>query len=404
MNKTSGSGRVNAPWLFGLLTIPYGFSSGVLTLLMPYLLRRQGVPVDRIAGVVALAALPAAWSFVCSPLVDLGLQRKTWLLGANTLIAALAGIAVLEVHGSLAFLTALLFLGSTLAGIVGTAIGALMTELRADLRGQASGWYQTGNLGAGAIGSGLAIWLVDHLSLPLLAAAVAAIVFVPMLSALLIHEEPRPHLALGPLLSHMFHDVRDLLRSPRTLVGLVFFLSPVGSAAVMNLISGVGPDYRASDAEVAWVTGVGGGLLCALGSLIGGFVSSRMNRMVAYALAGGLAAVCGLWLGFASHTPWTYGAGYSGYAVASGFAYAVFTALVLDVIGKRKHAAATAYSVLLASGNLSISYMTWIDGAGYHRWGAKGLMGVDALANGGGAMVLLLVAAWAVRFWRTTND
>ncbi len=58
-----------------------------------------------------------------------------------------------------------------------------------------------------------------------------------------------------------------------------------------------------------------------------------------------------------------------------------------------RHAAGTAYSLLGASGNLPIVYMTWLDGVGYKHSGARGLMGVDALANGVGG-VLLLAFAW----------
>src|SRR5262249_21010260 len=151
--------------------------------------------------------------------------------------------------------------------------------------------------------------------------------------------------------------------------------------AVANLISGLGPDYHAPDVEVLWISGIAGGLVTALGSFLGGFISDRMNRMTAYALAGALAAVFALYLGAAPATPWTYGLGYSGYAIAAGFGYAVFTALLLEVLGRRPHAAGTSYSLLVASGNLPILYMTWLDGVGYKRWGVKGLMGVDAVAN-----------------------
>src|SRR4029077_20908845 len=94
-----------------------------------------------------------------------------------------------------------------------------------------------------------------------------------------------------------------------------------------------------------------------------------------------------------------YAAGYTGYALASGVAYAAFTALVLEVLGKRGHAAGTAYSLLVASGNLPITYMTWLDGVGYKYSGARGLMGVDALANGIGAVLLLLFAAYCGHRW-----
>ena len=41
--------------------------------------------------------------------------------------------------------------------------------------------------------------------------------------------------------------------------------------------------------------------------------------------------------------------------------------------------------------------MTWLDGVGYKYSGARGLMGVDALANGIGGLLLLLFAAYYAR-------
>jgi hypothetical protein len=48
----------NAPALFAVLVLPYGFTSGVTTLLAPYLLRKNGVAVDQIATIIAIAILP----------------------------------------------------------------------------------------------------------------------------------------------------------------------------------------------------------------------------------------------------------------------------------------------------------------------------------------------------------
>ena len=47
--------------------------------------------------------------------------------------------------------------------------------------------------------------------------------------------------------------------------------------------------------------------------------------------------------------------------------------------------------------------MTYLDGVGYKHWGARGLMGVDAFANGGAAIVLLAVAWYARRLWHKTD-
>ena len=383
-----------------MLVIPYGFTNSIATLLMPYLLRKYGVPVDRIAGVVAISTLPSIWSFLWSPLADAGLRRRTCVL-LSAIISGLAGaVAILSVHASLSWLTLLLFLMNAFSGLLGSANGALLSSMPVFQRGTSSGWYQAGNLGVGAIGGGVVIWLADHMALPVVALAIAVVTITPALAAFLI-EEPAPiRRAIGPQISGLFHDLGQVFSARRTWLGLIFFLSPVGSAAISNLISGVGPDYHAGGTEVLWVTGIAGGLLSAGGSFVGGLVADRMNRMVAYALSGGLAALFGAYLALGPATPFTYGAGYSLYAIAAGFAYAVYTALLLDVVGHRRHAAAAAYSTLNASGNIPISYMTWIDGVGYKHWGARGLMFTDAVANGAFAVVLLLMAIFAGHHWQ----
>jgi PAT family beta-lactamase induction signal transducer AmpG len=380
--------------------MPNGLANAIIVILMPYLLRQQGVPVDHIAEIVALASIPNVWYFLYSPVVDMGLRRRTWILLAASTAGLCSALAILLLPRSLAGVTVMLFAASALGSLISSANGALLTFLQPAVRGRASGWYQAGNLGGGAVGGGLAIWLADRVNLPLLAVGSIALIVLPAMAAFLIEERPAPRRALLPLFRDLFRDLQDVLWSRRAWVGLVFFLSPVSSAAVGNLISGLGPDYHAPASEVMWISGIAGGLLSALGSFAGGFVCDRMNRMTAYALAGGLSAVFAVYLALAPPSPWTYGLGYSGYAIAAGFGYAVFTALVLEVLGRRPHAAGTAYSLFVSTGNVPILYMTWLDGVAYKHGAVKGLMGVDAFANGAGALVLLVIAGYARRYWK----
>ena len=336
----------NAPALFAVLVLPYAFTTSVTALLMPYLLRKYGMSVDQIAEVVVIANLPAIWSFFWSPLADVGLRRRSWVVFSALGAGLSGGAAILSIHGSHVLLTALLFLMNAFAGLLSSACGALLTAMPIALRGHSAGWYQGGNTGGAAIGGGLFIWLADHASLPSVAAVILAAMLLPAFAAFLIQEPPPVRRAIHPQIIGLVHDMGDIFRSRRTWIGLVFLLSPVGTAAIGNLISGMGQDYQASGTEVLWVTGIGGGLLSALGCLIGGVVADKIGRMFAYALAGGMAALFGVYLGFAHATPFTYAVGYSGYSVAAGFAYAVYTAMVLDIVGRRKHAAASGYSVL----------------------------------------------------------
>lgn len=369
----------------------------MLVTLIPFLLRKHGVSPDRIANVVAISSIPNVWYFLWSPVVDIGFLRRTWVMIAAG-VSAVCAIAAIALPGlSLAQLTVLLLAGNVVVMLMSSANGAVLTTLNPIYRGRASGWYQAGNLGGGALGAGAAIWIADKIPLPLLALGSGAIVFLPALAALRIVEEPRPKLPIRPLFRAMTRDVWDVLRAPATWMGLAFFLSPVGSAAIANLISSVGPDYHASDAQVAFVSGIAGGLLSALGCVIGGFLCDRINRMTAYALAGLISVPFSLWMALRTGSPLAYAGGYTGYALAAGIAYAAFTALELDVLGRRQHAAGTAYSLLGASGNLPIVYMTWLDGVGYKHSGARGMMGMDALANVLFGVVLLAFSWFAAK-------
>ncbi len=389
--------------------MPNGITNAVIAILMPFVLRKHGVPVDRIAEVVAVGGLPWIWYFAYSPIVDLGLRRRTWILISAPGAALLCSIAILLTGGALPLLTTLLFLASAVAVLQSTVNGTLLTELSTSVRGRASGWVQAGNLGAGAIGGGVAIWIAGIASLPVLALSIFVLITGPAAAAFLLHEsqqEPKPEgeRSLSATFGPLWRDLRATFLAPRTWFGLVFFLSPVGCGALGNLISSMGPDYHAPDSEVLWVTGIASGLLSAAGAFVGGYVCDRMNRMVAYALSGGLTAVFALYLMLGPHNAFTFAAGYSGYSIANGFAYAVFTALVLEVLGSRRKASGTAYAILLSSGNFPISYMTWIDGLGYKRWGAMGLTGVDAITEGGGALLLLLVAWYARKHWHKNAE
>jgi MFS transporter, PAT family, beta-lactamase induction signal transducer AmpG len=390
----------NPPWLFAPLAAPSGIASwGVTALLVPYLLRKHGVAVDRIAIVSATASIPTFCFFLWAPVVDIGLRRRTWILLIYGCAALCLALAIRGSSGSLTRLTIFLFASSVIESLGRSAVGAVMTTLSPDVRGRASGWHQVGNIGAGALGGGACVWLADRIGLPFLSAAVAALVFLPALAAFRLAEIPHPRMAASRLFPALARDIWKVLWSWRALVGMVFFCSPVGAGAVGNLISALGPDYRASNAVVAWVSGAGGSVMLGIGSLTGGFVCDRLNRLTVYALSGLIAAACGAYLALAPGTPFTFSAGYAGYALSTGLAFTAFSALVLDVLGHGRRAAATGSSLLTSVGNLPVSYMTWLDGVGYKHAGALGLMGVDALANGGGGLLLLLLAWFCASRW-----
>src|SRR5258708_21314188 len=163
--------------------------------------------------------MPDVCYFLYSPVVDLGLRRRSWILLSATCAGLLAALAVVSSAGALGILTALLFASGTIGSLISSANGALLSFLDPSVRGRASGWYQAGNLGGGTIGGGLAIWLADRVNLPGLAVGVIVLIVLPATAALLVRE-PAPHRrALIPVFQDLFDDLRELLLSRRTLIG-----------------------------------------------------------------------------------------------------------------------------------------------------------------------------------------
>src|SRR2546427_13292598 len=112
--STDSSSR-NPPWLFGILSIPYGAFNGIIVVLMPFLLRKHGVSPDRIANVIAISAIPNVWYFLWSPIVDTGLPRRAWIMIAAGVSAICSAVAIADPSLSLVQLTFLLFAGNVIA-------------------------------------------------------------------------------------------------------------------------------------------------------------------------------------------------------------------------------------------------------------------------------------------------
>jgi predicted MFS family arabinose efflux permease len=156
------------------------------------------------------------------------------------------------------------------------------------------------------------------------------------------------------------------------------------------LVAAVADDWHASANTVALATGVFSGIVSALGCLVGGFGSDRIDRKTAYALYGLLMAMCTVAMALAPRTETMYVVFTLIYAFIQGLTYAGFTAVVLETIGLG--AAATKYNVYASLSNMPIAYMTLVDGWAHTRWGAAGLLNVEAAIGVAGIIVFVAVA------------
>ena len=385
--------RLPPPWLFGITALPYGAYGGYLSTAMPYVLRGAGLPLDRIAGISALTLAPAIWYFLWAPVADFGIRRRAWLILMSALSAACLLAAVLQpLPARVDLFTALLVGGICLNMLVGASNGGLMATMVPEYqRGSAAGWYQAGNVGGGALGAGMTLWLAPHLSVMALASVVAAMVFLPSLAALAIDEPEKIAGTPGQSTGELLRELGTMFRSRTGLIGLAIFASPMGTAAAANLLSALAVDYHASEQTVVWITGFSGGLFCAAGSVVGGLICDRIPRRLAYALAAICSALCAAGLTLAPLSQPVFAIGASLYLAAQGFSFAAYSALSLELIGAGGRSATTRYTLYNAASNLPLVYMTWIDGRGYKQWGPRGLTGTDCLSNVISVAIFLLL-------------
>jgi MFS family permease len=223
------------------------------------------------------------------------------------------------------------------------------------------------------------------------ALALAAIVMMPSFAALLIDEPPRPQRPVREVFSSLWHEVFRTARSRPGWTGILLCLSPVGTSALIYYFSALAVDFHASDRMAAFVNGPINGLVSALGALVAGRICDRMNRRLAYLLAGTLTAACGIAMMLAPLTPTTYAVGVTTYLFTSGLCYTAFSAMVLETIGNAADSGSTQYQLFASAANTAIAYVGFIDTRFHHWRGPAGLLGVDAALNLVGVAALVIV-------------
>jgi Major Facilitator Superfamily len=377
------SGRSPAPWMFSLLILPLGISVGFKFTPLPFLLAQAGVSFYRIATIASIVHLPAVLGFLWAPLVDTRLRRRTWLvLGAlgTSLGLWIAFPIIGAMHLNL--LTALIMAAGIGDSLVSASCGGLMvTTLSTAAQAKASAWQQAGQLGGGALGGGLTLWLVSRVRPLTTGMILAVLIALPALLALTIAEPaPTPAPWFHDRLTRIGGEIRTLIRTPRRRWGAVLLISPSGTGAALGLLPAIASHYGVGAAGVMWVNGAAGGVLLALGALCGTLIPGDWDRRLTYAGAVLTNAVGTLVLITASRQS-IYLAGTVLYLLTNGFVWARFVALLVEVVGAETRDPSTFYSALNAAGAIPLLFMIWLDGLGYSKFGTNGLLWTDAAPN-----------------------
>ena len=381
------------PAVFMFLIVPFGALGGYLSVAVAYLLSHGGVSVGQIAALVALSVLPHTWKFAWAPIVDTTLNRKAWYVIGSVLSAAgifASGVIPLT-RANLPLLSTLALVSNIGCTFLGMSVESLMAYgTRENEKGRAGGWFQAGNLGGAGIGGGAGLWLVQRLPAPWMSSSiVAGLCLLCALALLFIVEPPADHRREGlvPSLKFVARDLWSVARSRLGFLALVLCFLPIGSGAASGLWSAVAGDWHASADTIALVTGVVGGLVAAGGCISGGWICDRMDRKTAYAVFGVLQAACAVLMALAPRTEPMFVVFTTLYAFITGLTYAGFSAFVLEAMGLG--AAATKYSVFASLSNTPIYYMTLVDGWAHTRWGAGGMLQVEAVCGMLGLVLLV---------------
>ncbi len=403
----SPAARPPHPFIYLILILPFGVSSGFVTVTLAYRLAHAGVDAAQVAFVVALHLFPQTWKFLWAPIADTTLSRKTWyVLGAALTAAGILVCGVVPTTAAwLPILSALVFLMSVATTFVAMSVEALIAHHTPDkVKGRASGWFQAGNLGGDGIGGGAGLWMAQHLSAPWISAAVLGLACVLCTLALMrIHEPARGrHVPAADRAQHglppalvrqwsnllaVLRDLWSLLRSRRGFLALLIVFLPLTTGAASNLWAAVADGWHASADTVALVNGALKGVGCALGCLVGGFICDRLDRKTTYLLFGAAQALCVVVMALAPHTASMFAGFILLYAVLNGMGYASFSAVVLEVIGAST--AATQYNVYASLSNMPILYVGLAEGWTYTRFGASAMLYLEA------ALAIAAIAVFA---------
>jgi MFS transporter, PAT family, beta-lactamase induction signal transducer AmpG len=380
------------PWLFGPLIAPMAvLSNGIISGVLSYLLRRQGVGIGRSSEIISLLVLPQTIYFLWSPITDFWVRRRTWLM-VGAVAAALTMAAAF--HGrrlDTPSAVALMFLSACCGQLVVASCGGMMGTLRSEVaRRKASSSYQAGSLAFGALGIFVLAMLAERMDMGPLGWIAAALIALPAFAALAAPEQTREQgQGIRQTFACIWQEFKVTFLRWRAFPYTLLMIFPMGSGAAIGLFPGIAQDYHVSGQQMAWMNGMAGALLMAAGSLAATLIPARIPASVAYLFVCGVnaASLVVLWLGPLNQTTYFFGA--TLYLFTIGCCYAMFTAVSLEFLGQSGKSGCGRYSIINSLGNIPVVYMTALDGRGGKLWGARGVAGTDAVVGAIGAAILL---------------
>ena len=177
------------------------------------------------------------------------------------------------------------------------------------------------------------------------------------------------------------------------LPAVLLLMSPLGSGGAIGILSSIAKDYGVSGNQVAWTNGLMGGVLTFAGAIAMALMPAHFDIRMAYAVTGLVnAGVLGVFC-FGTPRPWMYIVGSGLFLFTVGACWAMYSALVLKIVGAPGRSGCGRYAMGVSLANLPVAYMAALDGWGAKWFGPKGLPGMDMAVSGVASLAFL---AW---FW-----
>src|SRR5215471_16416285 len=190
------AGRPVHPYLWMVLYLPFGATTGFVSVTIGYTARQQGMGDAAIAGLVAVTLLPHTFKFLWAPIPDTTFSRRGWYLVSNivsSITLIMLGLVPVRMDTT-SLLKLLIFVNSFAITFLGMSVEGLLANVVTDRqRGAASGWLQAGNLGGSGIGGGVALWLAQRIGVSSAFTIAALALMMCSLSLLSVPEPKRAH-------------------------------------------------------------------------------------------------------------------------------------------------------------------------------------------------------------------
>jgi PAT family beta-lactamase induction signal transducer AmpG len=385
--------RRELPWIYGLLIAPSAVvANGVVQGgVLAYLLSQQGVGSKGQSHLIFLLALPTWLYFLWSPITDFFVKRRTWLVAGAVSSAAFMAIAFHLHNLSSGISEGLMLMSACCTQLVVSSCGGMMGAMSSErAKRTSSGFYQAGSMGFGALATWALIRMSSRTSADMLGLAAAAMIALPALLAFAApHQKTIATGSFGKTMERVWTEFRATFFRWEALPYAACMTFPMASGSAIGLLPGVAQQYGVNGDSVAWINGLLGGVLMAVGAVAMGAVRYKMRAGQMYMIVAlvNCAALAVLWLG--PLKPSTYLIGTIGYLLTVGACYAMFTAVVLEFMGHSGKSGSTRYSIINSLGNIPVVYMVIVDGIGGERWGGRGLAGAECVVGAIGATILL---------------